>query len=329
MPNAENARLQYEAGQQSYPMSALTDSGDATLFTSAASLWSGRNGYAPEIRPDGLASGGAITPAASGTDDLVDVAALSCYLAGVKTAVAADTDVAITRPATAVAKINSITVNSSGAVAVVAGADGTTTAFSETRGGNGGPPFIPVGSVEIGQVRVTSNTDAPITAAQIFVVPGIHREEYGNPVWEVDTTTGSIEFSAALPLIHTGELPKGVYASYAAPIFSDVQLASDFTPPERSFSVNSTPYYGGALGGSSPSLGQGGFTAFLQDGISDPILQLTGENLWFKFFSNRYNTDRYILAQGVLAAATSFSASDNIQASCTISAQKEAMRVVA
>ena len=34
MANAENAKLQYEAGQTAVSMSALTDSGDATLFNS-------------------------------------------------------------------------------------------------------------------------------------------------------------------------------------------------------------------------------------------------------------------------------------------------------
>ena len=328
MPNAENAKLQYEAGQQAYAMGALTDSGDATTFTSSATLWSAKSGYAADVKPNGLATGGAITPAASGTDDLVDVAALSCYLAGVKTAVAADTDVAITRPATAVAKINSITVNSSGAVAVVAGADGTTTAFSETRGANGGPPFIPVGSVEIGQVRVTSNTDAPITAAQIFTVVGLHVERYDYPIWTEDNATASLSFASALPLIHTGSEPKGVFASYADPVFSDIQLASDFVPPENSYSVSSTQIYGTTLGSSSASLGQGSFTAYLNDGIGDALVGLAGEDLWFKFFPNRYQSN-YILAQGKLGISRTFPAADNIQASCTISAAAPAASVVA
>ncbi|MEN9761270.1 MAG: hypothetical protein RI906_1096, partial [Pseudomonadota bacterium] len=40
MATAENAKLQYEAGQTSTSMTALTNSGDETTFTSAASLWS-------------------------------------------------------------------------------------------------------------------------------------------------------------------------------------------------------------------------------------------------------------------------------------------------
>ena len=63
MATAENAKLQYEAGQNAAAMAALTNSGDATNFTSAASLWSGRSGYAPVVRPNGLLTGGAVADA--------------------------------------------------------------------------------------------------------------------------------------------------------------------------------------------------------------------------------------------------------------------------
>ena len=75
MATAENAKLEYEAGQAAVAMSALTDSGGATVFTSAAATWSGRSGYAPVVRPDGLLTGGAITPAV--TNNVVNVAALT------------------------------------------------------------------------------------------------------------------------------------------------------------------------------------------------------------------------------------------------------------
>ena len=326
MATAENAKLQYEAGQDITAMSALTDSGDATIFTSAATLFSQKSGYAPDVRPNGLISGGGVIPAVSDTNDAVDVAALSCYLAGVKTAVAADTDVTITRPATAVAKINSVTVNSSGAVAMVAGTDSATTAFSETRGAAGGPPYIPVGSIEIAQVRVTSDTAAVITEDEIFAVVGLHQERYDYPIWEVDYSDAQVEFAAAQPLIHTGDLPKGIYASYADPIFADIQLASDFVPAETTHSVSSTPIYGRALGSSSSSLGQSSFTAYLNDGVGDPLIGLKNEILWFKFFPDRYKTP-YILTIGKLGVSRTFPAGDNIQAACTISAETASVEV--
>lgn len=323
MPSAENAKLQYEAGQNAVAMSALTNSGDATTFTSAASLWSQRSGYAPVVRLNGLLSGGEIT--VSGTNNVVNVAALTCNLAGVVTAVNAGT-ATITRPSTNVSKVCSITINSSGAIAVVAGTDGSDTSFSETRAAAGGPPLIPVGSIEIGQVRVTSSTAAVITAAQIYTVSGLHRERGDDPLYTINYSAGTVTFVGALPAIHTGTVPRGVYASYASPIFADVTLASDFVPPETSYSVTSTPVYGTVIGSTSATLNQGTFTAYLNNGVTDPLVTLKGQNLWFKFFPDRYQTP-YILSQGKLGISRTFPAGDSIAAACTVSAAEAGLEV--
>jgi len=325
MANAENAKLQYEAGQTAVSMSALTDSGDATLFNSTADLFSKKSGYAPDVRPNGLITGGAVITAVSATNDKVDVAALSVYLAGVKTAVAAASNVSVTRGAsTNTHAITSITVSSAGAIAAVAGTAGT--AFSETRGAAGGAPYIPVGSVEIAQVKTTSITAAVIDDSEIFQVVGLHQERYDYPIFDIDYGTGQVAFNSALPKIHTGDLPKKVYASYAEPIFSDISLASDFVPAETSHSVSSTQVYGSTLGSSSSSLGQASFTAYLNDGIGDALVSLKNEILWFKFYPDRYKTP-YMLTQGKLGISRTFPAGDNVQASCTISAESASTEV--
>ena len=328
MATAENAKLDYEGGQNAVAMSALTDSGDNTSFTSAATLWSNRSGFVPVIRPNGVLTGGAVTAAVSGTDDLVDVAALSCNLNGVVTTVSADTDVSCTRPATAVSKVNSITIDNAGAVAVVAGTDGSTTAFSETRAAAGGPPLIPADSIEIAQVRFTSNTSAAVTSSEIFQVVGLHRERADFPQYTVNYGAGSITFLAALDTIHTGVIPKAVYASYASPIFAEVALADAFVAPEDTHSVSSTQIYNTTLGSSSSTLGQGSFNAYLQDGVTDTLVSLKNETLWFRFYPDRYNSS-YILAQGKLGISRSFPAGDNIVAACTISATSAATDVTA
>lgn len=336
MPTAKDARLQYEASQQAAVMTLLADSGDHMLFTSAAALWSGRAGFAPVVRPNGLLTGGLITPHASAST--VAVAALTCNLAGVVTSVAAGS-VAAARPATAVAKVVSITVNAAGALAAVAGTDGGTTAFSETRGAAGGPPLIPVDSIEIGQVRYTSNTAAVVLASEINQLPGVHLERADYPLYEVNhgpvvdggivqKAGGSVGFSEALPLIHTGPVAKRVYASYAVPQFVDVPLASDFVPPETTHSVSSEQVYGSTIGSSSSSLGQGSFTARLTNGVDDPLVKQKNQNLWFKFFPDRYATQN-MLCQGLLGIARTFPAANQIQAACTISAAKSAIELAA
>jgi len=314
----ENSRVDYESGVTPFAMSAMTNSGDRIKFTSSATLFSEATGSAPDVRPDGVLTGGAVTPAAAAGVNNVDVAALTCYLAGVKTTVAAGADKAITRPATAVSKINSITINSAGVITVIAGTDGATTAFSETRGAAGGPPFIPVGSIEIAQVRVVSNTAAVITAAQIFSTIGTHREKADFPVFTTNNADGTVSFSQALPASHTGSVPKGVFASYAEPIFTEQPFANDFVPAETTHSTSSSQVYGATVGASSSSLNQGSFTAILKDGITDDILGRKNETLWFRYFQDKFKS-AYILTQGKLGISRTFGAADNPKVNCTVS----------
>lgn len=325
--SAENALLQYEAGQNAAAMAALTDSGDRTTFTSPVALWSRRSGFAPVVRPNGLLTGGAVIPAAAAGVDDVDIAALTCNLNGVVTSVAAAADQEITRPASNAAKVNSITVNSSGSIAIVAGTDGSDTSFSETRGAAGGPPYIPVDSIEIGQVRVTSSTSAPITADQVFTVDGLHVERAINPGFDIDYQNGQVTFLSALPAIHTGDEPKAVYASYASPIFAE-QQATDYQPSANSHTVNSTQIYGRTRGSTSSTLNGGTFTAYLEDGVNDPIVALADEVLWFRFYPDRTKSG-YILDQGKLGMTLSYPADDDITAACTIAASTASTRAVA
>jgi hypothetical protein len=323
MPTAESAKLQYEAGQSSTAMTLLTNSGDETTFTSAASLWSRRSGYAPVVRPNGLLTGGVVTPHAS-DNDKVNVAALTLNLNGVVTTVNAGTATITRGVSSDTHNITSITINSSGSIAAVSGTDGTS--FSETRGANGGPPLIAVDSVEIGQVRTTSVSAGLVTAAEIFQVVGTHQERADFPLFSVNYGSGSVTFLSVLPEIHTGPVPKRVYASYAAPIFSDVQLASDFVPPETTHAVTSTQVYGTTLGSSTSTLNQGTFTAYLTNGVSDALVTLKNQELWFRFYPDRY-ASAYILSQGKLGIARTFPAGDNIAAACTISASAAATEV--
>ena len=49
MATAENAKLQYESGQDIVAFVALTDTGDHKDFRSADALWSNKSGYKPTI----------------------------------------------------------------------------------------------------------------------------------------------------------------------------------------------------------------------------------------------------------------------------------------
>lgn len=320
-----NAILYYEAGQDYQEMTELTDSGDQTNFTSGDSFWSSASGKEPDVKPDGLATGGTVTPADSGTDDVVDVAALTCYLAGTLNEVSASTDFSVTRPSAEDYKISSITVDSSGTLAEVEGEEHT--AFSSTRGGDGGPPYIPVGSIEIAQVRMTSTTSAAIAASEIKQVVGTHCERYDNPLFDINYVDGEVDFYSAIPAIHTGDEAKGVYAEYYTPVFAEIPNAYDYEPSENSYSVSSEQVYGGTIGSTSESLSAGSFSVKAQDGISDNFLSAKGDTRWFKFLQDRLVTDTYIADQGKLGISRSFPAGSGVQVDCTIAATEESTNV--
>ncbi|HHB11935.1 MAG TPA: hypothetical protein ENK62_01890 [Chromatiales bacterium] len=332
MGKATNAIIQIEQGRTLVDFAALTDSGDHQTFTSPDRVWSRAKGYEPEIRPNGIVSGvDLVSPAASGANDAVDVAAFTAYSGGTLYSVAAQTDVAVTRAATQTHIINSITMDSTGAIAVIAGAEGTS--FSETRGAAGGPPEIPADSVEIAQVRLSSATSAPVAESEIYQVVGQHTERYDYPVWEVNTVGegeaadsaakkyAHVRFASALPTIHAGGTPKRVYARYYVPVFGDEQRTKDFTPAEKSYNVQSEQYYGGSVASSSETLGQAQFTAFLNDGVTDQLVKAKGDVLAVKFFPDR-NQPKYLLTQGIIGLGREFPVDGQIQATVTITAEQ-------
>lgn len=331
----KNTKVEHEISQDFVDYELLTDQGDHMEFLGSEELWSDAEGAAPSIRPNGLISGGKVTPAASGSNNLVDVAQAKCYLAGVETVVSAQTDLEITRgtdPNTHI--VNSVTITAAGEWAVVAGSEGS--AFSETRGAAGGPPFIPVDSIEVRQVRLPSFTSAAILATEIKGDPGVHCEMFLNPTWDIiygQAPNGvlgyaGIKMKSALPLIHTGGLPKRVYASYYTPNFTELVDAYDMKVPEVSHSVSSVQTYSGIRGSVSESLGSGSFNVLLKDGISDALVGMKKKKLWWRFSQDRYK-DPYILCQGYLAIARDWLAGSDTKAACTISATEEAMEVLA
>lgn len=326
--------IRYEAGQTAYPFEAMTDSGDHAVFEASFSPISNAAGAEPVVAPYGLLTGGAITPSA--TNNVVNVAALTASMAGVSGAdtngviTVSGTTATITRPATNVAKVCSVTINDSGAVAVVAGTDGTGTTFSETRGAAGGPPLIPVGSIEIGQVRVTTSAAGVVAASEIYAVDGLHVERADYPVYSLDYATGEVIFASPLPLIHTGPAAKKVYVRGATPLFAPIPNTSDWVPAESTYSISSTSTYDGPVGSASSSLGQASFNAVLKDGVTDSFIAKKGQNIWFEFRPDRDKSVPRQLTQGILGISRTFPAGGgNNAATCTITPATETLDVKA
>lgn len=328
-----NKIVRYESGQQAYPFGEAPDSGDRKTFQSSFAPISAASGAEAVVAPYGLLTGGVIT--ATAVNDQVSVAAMTLMAPGMT---GADADgvksvssgtVSISRGATTdTHRITSITVASNGSLAAIPGVDDT--AFSEVRGANGGPPYIPEGSIEIGQVRTTSVDAAVVVASEIFQIPGTTQELSAFPVYDLNSATGEITFAEALPAIHTGDAPKKVYIKGSTPIYATISNARDWVPAESTYSINSTDTYDGPVGSASASLSQASFTAILKDGITDPFLSKEGENLWFEFRPDRDKLLPKQLTQGILGISRTFPAGGgSIEAACTVTPENKSVDIAA
>jgi len=328
---ASEALIQYESGQELVAMQQM-DQDSRKLFSISDTPWSDAPGKEPDIKPDGMLTDGAITP--EGTDDTVTVATGTANQAGVKiTVVTADlvidrSDTGLDMDGTNDHAIASVVVDSGGAYALVEGTPGT--AFSETRDAAGGPPLIPQGQIEVGQIRLSSETSAVIASSEIFQVENTHKEMALVPTWTEDYAEGEVEFISNLPEIHAddgdGNKTKQVYAEVYTPMFANLEPASDFVPIETTHSTTSTEVYGGAIGASSSSLGQATFTVYLRDGVTDPLIALKNTRMWVKFFPHRLRSP-YMLTLGTLGISRTFPAGDNMQAACTLTGNMPTVEV--
>lgn len=341
MATSRNAKLEFESGQTVHDYAVMTDSGDHKVHTiSGGTVYSGKSGYTPEVRPNGVVSGRNML-STHATASTVTVAAHTVYIGGTLLSVTAGS-IALTRPASAVAKVMSVCIYNNEGTATIAEVEGdpaADTTFTTTRGGPGAPPSIPDDYIEIGQVRVTSDSAVVFTDDEIFQVVGTHTERYDYPGWTennigdgVNASAAAkknayIEFDSALPMIHgdtadaAADDYKKVYIRYYAPTFVEAQRAIEFVPVEQTHSVTSTQVYGNkSVGSVSASLGQGGFTAMLSDGVTDSLLAEQDEIVTVKFSPDR-NANPYVLTQGTLGVKRTFPVSDQNQAACTLTGE--------
>jgi hypothetical protein len=332
MATAKNAKIEIETGQSlSGAYAVMTDSGDRQIFTvSGGTLWSGKSGYTPDIRPNGIVSGRNLV-STHASDDYVTVAAFTAYSKGTLRSVNAGS-LEVTRASSGgYYKVNSVTMASNGSLAVVAGTEGA--ALATTRATAGGPPLIPVNSVELAQVITSSSTSDAIASTEIFQVVGQHTERYDYPTWQEfnvglgESASSSAEkyahvkFDAVLPAIHTGAVAKKTFIRYYAPQFTELTRTMAFRPVEQTHTVSSQEYYRGSIGSVSSSIGQGGFTALLTDGLTDSIVAEKDNVLTVRFYPDE-NKSAYSLTQGKIGLSRTFPYDNQVQAEVTISAER-------
>lgn len=328
----KKAKLQMEFGRTgSGAFEVLADSGDHTTFDSAADIWSGANGYAPEVRADGVATGGIITPGTAA--DTVDLAALTAWIGGAERSISAAAAQAVPRPTTDPYRIHSLVADAAGAVSVVSGAEGASP--SAVRGAAGGPPWVPVGSIELGQVHQSSVSAGVIAAAEIKQLHGISTEKSDFPTHDDRSmmAQGGVTFYQALPLVHsddggTTSAAKGVYAKYYEPDFAGVALVSDYVPVQIQTSISSDATYDGPVGYTTESLQNGTFTAIVNNGITDPLVLADGDTRWLQFYPDKFQAP-HRLDQGVIGIVNNYPAEGNYSVAVTVSAVAKGLALAA
>lgn len=334
MATSQRGKIQVELGRVLTDYALMTDSGDHRTFT-AGSIYSGKAGFAPDVRPNGIVTGQRLL-STHASNNTVTVAGFTAYSAGTLYTVAAGTQT-VTRPSTSNYKISSIIMDDSGALDEVEGTEGSS--FSATRGAAGGPPLIPVDAVELGQVRMSSQTAALIAETEIYQDVGTHAEYADYPTPEVNNTgDGSyasasaqvncyVKFNAAFPLAHTGPAAKRVYIKYYTPTLSDLLRTADFVPAETGITKNSeTVYEGSGVSGAigsmkADTISDCSFTVFAGDGITDAILREKNQYITVKWFPDASKTP-YLLTQGLLGVVRSFPSGNQNKIDCTVYAEK-------
>ena len=331
MATAANGLIYYEAARTQNVLETLTDSGDHKTFNSTATIWSQYESYTPVVRPNGITARCLAQPGT--VADTVNMEAGTAYISGLAVTLTAAPVLAYTRAGALDYIIGSVCVSSAGYVMVMG--TGHATAFSTTRGVAGGPPFIPVDSVEVCQIRTTDTAAAVIEDTEIFQIPGVTTEYSFEPSFEIKPfrvsmkTLGKagVDFVSALPTIHTGSTTKKVFAATYSPEFTSIAKADAFVAAENTYSISSKQVYSRTFASSSRALGGSSFTAYLEDGITDGFLANAGKTITVKFFPDTYKT-AYIIEQGKLGVARTFPVADQIQANCTMNCENAAEGVM-
>ncbi len=230
IPTAENISLKLEDGYISSGPSLMTDAGDHLTFTTAGTRFSlcekDENGIdrRPVVRPDGLRNGCLVYPALSGVNDAVDICGGSICIGGAVVLVNAVSNLAVTRPSSSNVKIVSIIADATATLLTLDGAEGAT--VSAVRGANGGPPFIPLGKVELAAITLLTSASAKILDKEISFKPELSHM----PEAEIFPYKAKVRFRSGLPLIHTGLVTANVYITYCEPQLAFLDVVS-FRPP--------------------------------------------------------------------------------------------------
>lgn len=315
----------------------LTDSGDHTVFSGTAETWSGDGDYAPQILPDGIVNATSALIVTPGTAaDTVDAAEFTAYFAGTETTCGAESALSTPRPSVSNFVIHIVTHDGTD-YAVVTGTEGTS--FSTTRGTAGGPPLIPVGSIQVAQVKMSSQTSAVVLASEIsqsasqgtqerFDTPGweTYNLGLGNQTFADAEKNAHVKFNSALPLTHTANVPKRVYCVVNEPDYTTVQESLDWVPSEPQISATSTQKHRKTTNTTSESLTSASFNIYWNNPTTDALRKKEGRKLTFKVWPDQNITDEYELTQGYISFTSTNPVAADMGAAATVVSETQTVR---
>ena len=110
---SSKAKISIETGQTLTAYTVMTDGGDHKVHN-VGTIWSGKTGFTPAIRPDGMVSGRNVL-SVHATNDTITVAGFTAYSLGVEQTVSAGTDTFTRGTGPGKAKLISLTMDSAGA----------------------------------------------------------------------------------------------------------------------------------------------------------------------------------------------------------------------
>jgi len=318
MANNENMGLRVEINRTKVAIALLTQSASSTEYTTGIKYWSDEGAFKPVVRPNGVLSGFSMTP--SGTADTVNIAAGEANLNGVQLTKVSGT-LLITRPTVSNFKISSVTLDAAGAFVEVQGAEDT--AFSIVRAALGGPPLIPVDSVELGQVLMDAQGAAVFVAAELKQIINDSQEVATFPNFTIDFENGRILVPLGFKQIHTGVIARAVWAEYHTAGFLDMERVSSVQLPNTSRSVSSDATNTGPVGNVTSSVNAGSATIIGTNGVIEPAVLINDQKVWVIFNPDK-NQSPHSDVQCFWNAVPSFDAAANLSIAVTMTAENAA-----
>ena len=267
MTSSDGTRLASEAmtKQASYTYKGVAYLNLIYLLGTGKTLINRRPAVEPRVDIDAIISG--LDIEGNGSNDEVRVSAGNIIVDNVVTAVAADTSISVSRPASGEAAWVAISVNkSTGAFTATKGTDTSGSAglgglLSTYGSGAGQKPLIPVADLLVGFLKLT-NGAAPVVGAD-----RVYDDREAQVPYEILANIGGCKINSALVACHVGALTRAVKFTgyYQDQVLTEIVSAKDWNLSPTANTVSDS-----TLGNNYSSTELGGWSFSYNQLATDP-----------------------------------------------------------